>query len=515
MSDDAREGLLLGIDLGTQSTRVGLFTPGGRLVDVAVRQQSIMTPKPGWSEQDANDWWTNVASAIREVLAAGPTPPEAVSMIGCGGQMHGPVPLRSDGSVASSTVQLWNDKRPAHLVEELRGSDAGQALYDITANPPATSWTGFKIQWLARHDPQVFDETSKFLVPKDFINYRLTGIAATDTSEASGSYLLDAETRSWSPSAMSLLGIDPATLPDVHPSTAVIGEVETSAAAETGLMVGTPVVAGGGDMLCTLLAAGLWRPGAASDITGTSSILSVFSSSPIRDPRVMNLYHLCDGWVPFGILDSGGLALRWFRDQLGQDQVRQSKTSGADPYEVLIRDAAQTPPGAEGLLFLPHLLGERTLGSAHSRGALVGLTPRHGQPEIVRAIMEGVTFELRRSLEIIERPGNEIREVIHSGGGAVSGHWSQLKADIYQRPVTTLSHTEGGLYGAAMLAATGAGFYNDPAEAASQGLVVQETYEPRSEHAERYDELFEIFVDVHDRLQDPFSRIATSESIRG
>ena len=276
----------------------------------------------------------------------------------------------------------------------------------------------------------------------------------------------------------------------------------------TGLLAGTPVVAGGGDMLCMLLAAGLTEPGAASDITGTSGIFSVFTEAPVYDTRLMNLHHVTDGWVPFGITDSGGVALKWYRDSFCQNEVMQAEARGLAVYDLLSEMAGETPPGAEGLLFFPYLMGERTLGTANARGVFFGLTPRHGIGASVRAIMEGVTFELRQTLEIVEDAGHAVDVIYHSGGGAYSDLWSQIKADIYHKPVVTFANTEGGLLGAGILAGVGAGAYANAGEGARRCLQLDKRFEPSGECAARYDAQYSLFKEIHDLLQEPFDKLA-------
>lgn len=500
--------LLLGVDIGTQSTRAALLTLDGRVVAGAGRGYDLGTPHPGWTEQDPDLWWGHAVTCIREALAQSGAAPGAVLGVGVGGQMHGTVPLGASGELLSHHVQLWCDKRCAALVDRFKEQPAARGAYRLASSPPVANWIGFKIQWLQEHAPELYAKTWKFVVPKDFINYRLTGVPAIDYSEASGSFLMDAATRTWSDELIAALGLDRAKLPDIHPSAAVIGHVTASAASATGLAPGTPVVAGGGDMLCTLLASGLTEPGAASDITGTSSIFSVFTDAPVFDERLMNLHHVADGWIPFGITDAGGVSLKWFKDNYCQHEVAEAQAQGIGVYDILNRLAAEVPPGCEGLIFFPYLMGERTLGTQYARAVFFGLSPRHGVGAMVRAIMEGVTFELRQTLEIVEKAGHPVNVISHSGGGAYSDLWSQIKADIYQKPVITFANTEGGLLGAALLAGAGVGVYGSPAEGARRCLRVKATFVPDERWAARYDHQFALFKDVHDLMQGPFARLA-------
>jgi xylulokinase len=500
--------LLLSIDIGTQSTRAALLTPDGQVVASAGRAQEMDTPHPGWAQQDPDMWWANAVSCISEIMAQASVSPDEIIAVGAGGQMHGTVPIDAHGKLLSHQVQLWCDKRGADLVDEFKRLHAAEESYRLSGSPPVPSWVGFKMKWLKLNAPEVYDRTWKILLPKDYVNFRLTGVAATDYSEASGFFLMDAAGRQWSDELVGLLGLDRDKLPDIRSATDVIGTVTESAATVTGLATGTPVVTGGADMMCMLLAAGLTEPGAASDITGTSGIFSVFTTSPVLDERLMNLHHVTDGWVPFGITDTGGVSLKWFKDNLCRHESEEADKAGVEVYDLLDEKAAQVLPGSEGLLFFPYLLGERTLGTPNARGVFFGLTPRHNVAMIARSIMEGVTFELRQTLEIVEKSGHEVSVVYHSGGGAYSDLWSQIKADIYQKPVVTFENTEGGLLGAAILAGSGAGLYPNEVEGAARCLRIKRTFEPNAALAKRYDYQFALFQELHGLLQGPFDRLA-------
>lgn len=503
----ARE-LLMGIDIGTQSTRAALLTLDGQVIASASRLQDMATPRPGWAEQDPDIWWSHATTCIKEAMAQANADPAEILSIGVGGQMHGTVPLNARGELLSHDVQLWCDKRSAEIVDEFKQLPSAGSAYRQTGSPPVANWIGFKIKWLQEHAPQVYANTWQFVVPKDFINYKLTGVTSIDYSEASGSFLMDAASREWSGELLEQLGLDGDKLPPIRRSADVIGHVSAEAAAMTGLAAGTPVVAGGGDMLCMLLAAGLIEPGAASDITGTSSIFSVFTEAPVYDERLMNLHHVTDGWIPFGITDSGGVSLKWFKDNYCQHEIAQAQAQGIGVYDILNKLAGDVPPGSEGLLFFPYLMGERTLGTPYARANFFGITPRTGIGAMVRAIMEGVSFELKRTLEIVENAGHQVNVIYHSGGGAYSDLWSQIKADIYQKPVSIFENTEGGILGAAILAGVGVGVYENETAGAKRCLKIKKTFTPTAALAERYNYQFALFKEIHDLLQEPFNKLA-------
>lgn len=500
--------LLMGIDVGTQSTRVALLDLEGQVKASASTAQEMTTPKPGWAEQDPDIWWTNVVSNIRKVLAQADVSRGEVLAVGVCGQMHATIPLDGAGELLSHGVQLWCDKRSAKLVDEFKASPHLEAAMQLAGTPPVPNWLGFNIKWVKVHKPDIYDKTWKFVPSKDYINYRLTGRVATDWSEASGSFLMDAKTKAWSSELAGYLGIDVAKLPEVRASSEVVGRITAEPAELTGLAQGTPVVVGAGDMLCMLISSGLIEPERASDITGTASIMAVYVKEPVLDPRLMNLHHAMPGWVPFGITDSGGGALKWFKDSLCRAEIAEAEHAGVDAYDILNPKAADVEPGSEGLLFFPYLMGERSLGTPHARGVFFGLTPRSDKGTMVRAIMEGVTFELRRTLEIVEDAGNTVREVYTIGGGARSDLWSQIKADVYRKPVHTFESPEGGIIGSAILAGVGAHVYADVRAGANRCLRVAKEFHPDPSLTARYDYLYDLFKDIHHRLQDPFNELA-------
>jgi len=504
-----KDSFLIGIDIGTQSTRAALLDLDGRVIASSSSGLELSTPQPGWAEQDPQIWWETTISNIHQILAQADVPAQSLVAVGACGQMHGTVPIGCEGELLSRSVQLWCDKRSADLVNDFKAHPEAPSAYRIAGSPAAPSWFGFKIKWLKSFEPELYAKTWKFLVPKDYVNYCLTGVAATDYSEASGAFLMDAQHEIWSEKLVDLLDIDMNKLPDIYPSSGVIGKVTKEAAQQTGLREGMPVVAGGGDMLCTLLAAGITEVGRACDITGTASHLSVFADRPVLDDRLMNLHHAMPGWIPFGITDSGGGALKWFKDSFCQEETRKAEETRSHVYSLLDAEAAKVEPGCNGLLFFPYLLGERTLGTPFARGVFFGLTPGHGKGAVVRAIMEGVCFELRRPLEIIEAAGTHVEEVRTTGGGARSDLWSQLKADIYQKRVVTFENFEGGMLGAAILAGVGAGVYPDERSGADRTVRLAREFLPDTTLADRYDYLFDLFKELHDVMQAPFNKLPT------
>jgi xylulokinase len=500
---------LIGIDVGTQSTRVALIDLDGHVVAAHSRSYEMETPRPGWAQQDPDLWWDAAVEGVRAVLAqAGPRPGDLLGLA-CDSQMHATVPLGGDGCLLAPWATLWCDKRASSLVEEFARRPFAAQAARLAANPPIAAWIGFKARWLRDEHPDLYARTWRFVTGHGYLNYRLTGEAGMDYTEASGAYLMDAERLAWSPELAEAVGVDLDKMPPLLSSTDITGRVSAAAAQQTGLPEGLPVAAGAGDMLAMLVSAGLSEQGRALDISGTASDLCVYVERPVIDRPFMNLHHALPGWVPFGIAEAGGGSLKWFKDQLCAAEAEAARSVGVDVYTLLNEKAAATEPGNDGLIYLPHLMGERLLGSPHSRGVFFGLTPRTGIGALARAIMEGVCLDLRRSLEIVEQAGNHVSEIYTSGGGARSALWSQIKADVYQKPVRTLVAEEGGVLGSALIAGTAVGVYPDLRAAAARCVHVDRTFLPNTALKPRYDALFALYKELHGRLQEPFDALAS------
>ena len=500
VSQDARRGLTMdevvaAVDVGTQTVRAALIDRGGNIRDLASAALDLHIPGPGLAEQCPEDWWEITAATLSKLLARRRR--VRIAAVGVGAQMHGLVPVDAGGHSLSARVGIWSDKRASGIVRRLRQEGAVDELTRVAGNLPLPAWSGIKAAWLREVDSHAYRRAHRLLVAKDFVNLQLTGRGRTDPTEASGSWLMDAATGDWSPRLMEALRVAPDKLPPIVPSDQVIGSVRRAAASRTGLLTGTPVVCGAGDMLCQLAATGMTHPGCSSEISGTAAILATYTELPGPPVRTMNLRTAGRGWARFGIVDAGGASLRWFADELCGTVDGDAAGSGTSRYDALSEGAAKVPPGARGLVFLPHLLGERTLGSAAARGVLVGLTPEHGRAHLFRAILEGICFDLRRYLDEIGVAGNR-RALRVIGGGARNPLWNQIRSDVYGLPVQRLACDEGGLLGAALLAMVGAGWYADLAEAAAGAVAVSDRYEPQPEAVARYDRAYRTYLAVHD-----------------
>jgi xylulokinase len=499
---------MLGIDIGTQSIRTYLYDAEAKCIGKASVSQYMDTPRPGWATQKPIFWWASVVNNIKKLLAETKIDSKDIMSVGSCAVMHSPVPVSRDMQVLQEDVQLYCDKRAAEIADDLSEKQNISEIFELSANMPTSNWFGIKIKWIQSNMPDIYEKTYKFLTPKDFINYMLTSEPCIDHSEASGSFMMDRNTDEWSNALIDNLGIEKEKLPRIVKSSGVIGKVTRKAAVETGLAEGTVVVAGGGDMLCSLLTSGLTARGSVVDLTGTGSLITFYDDKPFMDNRIMNLRHVIPGWVPFGCIDSSGGAFRWFRDVLGKKEAETARNAGLDEYDYLCGLAAETRYGAEGLMFFPYLMGERSLGTANSRALFFGMNQGTETGHFVRAILEGIAFEHKRTLDILEGSGTRIEAVYHTGGGAKGQLWSQIKADIYGKPVCTLKVTEGGVLGAALLGGVGARLLESETEAAKMVTEIDREFMPDKTKSQRYEYFYKMFCDIHDLLQKQFHRLA-------
>lgn len=498
---------IIGMDIGTQSTKVHLYDEKLELVAIAVREQFVDTPKPMWMTQKASGWWTRLVESVKEVMATANITGEDVAAFGCCAHMHGAVPVKMDGTVVQDDIQLYSDKRGGYLADQI-SEQMTDELLNISANMPIPSWHGIKIKWLKENEPAVYEQADKFLTPKDFINFKLTGRACIDYSEGTGVFAMDWKTGKWSDELIKLLDIDKEKLPEIQKSYEIVGKVSAQAAAETGLSTNTVVITGGGDMFSMLYVSGLHRKGSAVDITGTGGVISGYTETPVMDKRIMNLHHVLDGWVPFGNIDAAGVSFRFLRDVLCKKERDEAREKGIDDYAYLCQIAEKIPAGSDGLYFLPYLMGERTMGSADSRGCYIGMSMDKEIGHFIRALLEGVAFEFKRTLDIFEEHGNDIQAVYHVGGGAKGDLWNQIKADIYEKPIYTLQTDEGGVLGVALMASYAVGLIDDLVAKAEEVVKIRKIYEPNQNNFGVYREMKDAFTELHDTLQKPFKHMA-------
>jgi xylulokinase len=502
----------LGVDVGTSGTKTLAIDAAGKILGQATVAHPSYHPKPLWSEQDPEDWWNAAVQSIRQVVRRARLKPPDVRAIGLTGQMHGSVFLDKKNQVLRRAV-LWNDQRTAAECKEIERLVGGRKqLIKLVANPALAGFTAPKILWLRNHEPRRFARLAKVLLPKDEIRRRLTGEFATDVSDASGMLLLDVVKRRWSKTLLSKLQFDESLLPSCHESEDVTGKLSRDAARALGLSTDCLVVAGAGDCAAGAVGNGIVRRGEVSTSIGTSGVVFIHSDQPQVDPhgRLHTFCHAVRGkWHMMGVTLAAGGSLQWFKNALCETVAAVAKKTRGDVYDVLVEEAALTPPGAEGLFFLPYLAGERTPhADPYARGAFVGLTLKHGRGHMVRAVLEGVTYSLRECLTVMEEQGVSIRQVRASGGGARSAFWRQLQADVFGKRVVTMAADEGPAFGAALLSAVGAGEFKDIAEACDATVNSIGLVRPAAKAQELYDRGFAIYRQLYRSLRDEFRTIA-------
>ena len=462
---------LLGIDVGTSGIKALLVDAQGAVVAGATQSHPLSCPRPLWSEQSPQDWWRGTIHSIREVIGETGVEPGQIAGIGLTGQMHGLVLLDKGGAVLRPAI-LWNDQRTAAECAAITGRVGAKHVLKLTGNPVLPGFTAPKIEWVRRHEPHVFRRAAKALLPKDYIRHELTGEFFSEVSDASGTSLFDVGRRRWSGEMIQALKISPAWLPEVTESPVASAKISAAAAKLTGLLEGTPVIGGGGDQAAQAVGAGIIEEGLVGATLGTSGVVFAASKKYRVEPggKLHAFCHAVPGqWHLMGVMLSAAGSYKWFHDALGY----------TGDYNAMDAGAARVPAGCEGLLFLPYLTGERTpYADPDARGVFFGLTLRHGKKHLTRAVMEGVSYGLRDSLELMRELGLSIKQVRASGGGAKSALWRQMLADVFGAPIATVNVAEGAAYGAALLAGVGAGVYRDVAEACRRAVKVTSTVKP-------------------------------------
>jgi xylulokinase len=470
---------VLGIDVGTGGTRAVIADDQGRIAASATEEhQPFASPHIGWAEQRPEDWWRAAGVAVQKALAQGDIRKEQVACVGFSGQMHGAVMLDSLGDVVRPAL-IWCDVRTEQQCKELKDKIGWERLIQLTANPPLENFTLTKLLWVRANEPDNWKHVRSVMLPKDYVRFKLTGERATDVADASGTLMLDVARRQWSIGVLQAAEVDASALPALYESPQVCAKVSASGAEATGLAAGTPVVAGAGDQAAGAVGMGIVAPGAVSATIGTSGVVFAATDEPLYDTRG-RLHTFCHAvpnrWHVMGVTQAAGLSLRWFRDRF----LGAAEKNGSDAYDMLSREAATAPPGADGLLWAPYLMGERTPHlDPNARGALVGLTASHTRAHVVRAILEGVAFSLRDTFTIFSELQVPVKNIRLGGGGARSALWRQIQADVYNHDVEILEAEEGAAYGAAILAGVGASFWPSVDDACAAALRVRERVRPQ------------------------------------
>ena len=509
---EAHMKYLLGIDLGTSGTRTVLFNLSGEVIAAKSAEYPLSQPHNGWAEQDPQHWWEAGIATIAHVVRESGVDPRQIVSLGISGQMHGLVMLDEKGEVLRPSI-IWADQRTGEECEDITRLVGAKRLIDITANPALTGFTASKIMWVKKHQPEIYARCAHILLPKDYLRYKLTGDYATEVSDASGMQLLDVPKRQWSDEVLGKLSIDRGLLAKVYESPEVTGHISEEAAKLTGLSTTTLVVGGAGDNAAAAVGTGTVADGRAFTTIGTSGVVFAHTSQLAIDPKGRVHTFCCavpGAWHVMGVMQSAGLSKRWLRDNCFEKEVEEAEKLGIDSYDILDRMAASSPPGANRLLFLPYLMGERTPHlDPDCRGGFIGLSAMHTKADLIRSLMEGVSFGLKDSLDILDTMGATPQSMLLPGGGAKSIFWRELLPDILDCPVTTIASKEGPALGVAILAGVGAGVY-DSVESACDALVkTDRTFPVNANNAKLYKRYHQLYQGLYPALKDSFKALAT------
>lgn len=501
---------VIGVDCGTSGTKTVLFDESGKVIASKTIEYPMYQPKNGYAEQDPADWANAMINTIKAVMSQSGVSKEDVKGVGISGQMHGLVMLDKDGNVLRKSI-IWCDQRTAKEVEEMNKKLGEKKLIEITANPALTGWTAAKILWVKNNEPEIYEKCAHILLPKDYLRYVLTGEFATEVSDASGMQLLNVPNRCWSDEVLSALEIDKSLLGEVYESCEVTGEVTAKMAELTGLKEGTIVVGGAGDNAAAAVGTGVVEDGKAFTTIGTSGVVFAHTSSISIDPK--GRVHTCcaavpNSWHVMGVTQGAGLSLKWFRDNFCNAEKETASLMGVDEYYLMDKEAETVPVGANRLLYLPYLMGERTPHlDPDARGVFFGLSAMHTKKDMLRAVLEGVSYSLRDCVEVFREMDINVSDMMACGGGGTSPLWRSMLADLYNCPVKTVASKEGPALGVALLATVGAGIYTSVPEACNAVIKTDKTQEPIAENIPEYEKYYQLYREIYPALKASYKKL--------
>jgi len=481
---------VIGVDLGTSAVKILLVNMNGEVVSEVSKAYPLIHDKSGYSEQNPEEWVEKTVEGLSELLADFNEESENIEGISFSGQMHGLVLLDKENNVLRNAI-LWNDTRTTEQCRQIYEAVGEEKLLAITKNPALEGFTLPKLLWVKQYEPEIFKQASVFMLPKDYLRFRLTGKIHSEYSDAAGTLLLNVSEKKWSTEICEIFGIQPAICPPLVESYGFIGEITSDVASKTGLFESTKVFAGGADNACGAIGSGILSEGRTLCSIGTSGV--VLSYEEKNDQDFQGKVHYFNhgeenAYYTMGVTLAAGHSLSWFKDTFAQDEN----------FENLLQDVDSIPIGANGLLFTPYLAGERTpYADANIRGSFIGMDASHKRKDFVRSVLEGITFSLNESIEIFRENGKRIDTVISIGGGAKNEAWLQMQADIFNANIVKLSSEQGPGMGAAMLAAFGVGWFSSLRECADKFVSAVKTYEPIADNVEQYQKLFQLYKQVY------------------
>lgn len=502
---------LIGIDIGTSATKTVLFDENCQVVRSSSQEYPLYQPQNGWAEQEPLDWYGAVLKTVKDVVRTSGVPAADIKGIGLSGQMHGLVMLNEKNEVIRPAI-IWCDQRTGKECEEITRRVGKERLIEITANPALTGFTASKILWVRNHEAENYRACRHILLPKDYVRFRMTGDYATEVSDASGMQLLDVPNRCWSQEILEKLEIDEALLPKVYESPEVTGHITAEFAERTGLTVDTVVVGGAGDNAAAAVGTGIVEDGRAFTTIGTSGVVFAHTSAPRIDPqgRVHTFCCAVPGcWHVMGVTQAAGLSLKWFRDNLAEKYKDEAVLKKVDAYDLINEDVAKVSIGSHRLLYLPYLMGERTPHlNPECRGVFFGLSAIHTKADMLRAVMEGVSYSLADCFGILKEMHVDVNEMMACGGGGKSRIWRQMLADMYNCEVKTIKAQEGPALGVAILAGVGAGIFRDVPSACRQ-FIEQDTWcQPEPAAHAYYEKGHRLYQKLYVQLKECYSDLA-------
>lgn len=498
---------LLGIDIGTSSCKVAIFSKNGKVIATASDDYPVYYPHQGWAEQNPEEWWSAVCTAIRKVLDLGNVAPEEIAGVGVDGQSWSAIAVDDDGNVLTNTP-IWMDTRAKDICEELSEKIGAERIFELAGNPFEPSYATAKIIWYQRYFPDVYEKIHKILQSNSYIVYKLTGVMSQDVSQGYGFHCFDMRTGTWSEEMCEALGIPMRMLPDIYPCHEVVGTVTEEAARACGLGAGTPVVAGGVDAACGTLGTGVVKSGETQEQGGQAGGMSICLDTYIADPRMILGFHVVPNrWLLQGGTTGGGGVMRWLEREFADFEREEGKRVGKSSLELFNEIAEKVAPGSDGLVFLPYMSGERSpIWDPDAKGVYYGLDFSKTKGHFVRAAMEGVAFSLKHNLDIAKEAGADVQVLRAMGGSANSLLWTQMKSDITGKPIVVPSSDTATTLGAAILAGVGIGMYEDFEEAVALTVRNKRFHEPNEENFAIYEKNYEIYLELYRQLKDTMKK---------
>lgn len=486
---------VIGVDLGTSAVKVILMNRQGEVCREVSKSYPLIQEKTGYSEQNPEEWVEKTIHALKEIVEGFDGQIEDIEGISFSGQMHGLVVVDRDYRVLRNAI-LWNDTRTTKQCQDIYELVGEERLLAITKNPAIEGFTLPKLLWVKENEPNIYEKIDKFLLPKDYLRYRLTGEIHSEYSDAAGTLLLNVTEKSWSTEVCEAVGIDHSICPPLVESHQFVGEITSDIAAQTGLSKSTKVFAGGADNACGAIGTGVLEEGKVLCSIGTSGVVLSYEESRDRDYKGKVHYFNHgkeDAYYTMGVTLAAGYSLSYFKEVFAKDQ----------DFDEMLNGLENVPAGANGLLFTPYIVGERTPhADALIRGSFIGIDASHKQIDFVRAVIEGITFSLKESLEIFRENGKQIDTIVSIGGGAKIETWLQIQADVFNAKIQKLSSEQGPGVGAAILAAYGCGWCSSLKEYSDMFTQPVKTYYPNPENVQKYNQLFSLYQAVYQQTKD-------------